>query len=589
MAGEGALFAAAGLDGVALPDSHRHEVASTQRPIMSAYRSIPAGPLPVSSSSPHYSSLPQSTYSNLKVMTVMNGNRPAGAGDTPVYAANACACCRNQKRRCDKQVPSCSRCIKMKTKCNYHWDQAGPQLNPQMSVSDFLLFHIPVTGDHMWFPGTFESLQPYQQNIDARRLDIDRFFGGLAMTTIAEQNQSLAGALDSYFVNIHPWLPVIHERTFHARACQLGVAPEAEIALILLAMLLVLEGQGQDSGTGSTSQSQLYNLCRYLFSFLQMGRSPSLELVQAALLLAVYELGSGHSQAASLSIGMCARLGYVLRLNVDSNEQHTISWVRGEEQRRVWLGVYMLDRLIHQVERNPSAPHAVEDPPPDYRLPIDDREWDRPPEAPNHGFFQPAFSTPLHIPLCYFAREIQAVRILGQVQMLSRITDPDLLRKQMDAIDGVLMQFMERLFEQTPGSWEELCGANATTLMAGIILHHTRLTLETATQTPSSTGSSLSSPSPSSFSSSEHERSILALRSLTNMVRDICAKFSALDEKRKLRVVPLPSLICTGESARVVMWLNQTVPGAGIIDFDPFRTVIAYAARSWGITGLWCF
>ncbi|KIA75807.1 C6 transcription factor [Aspergillus ustus] len=591
--GDGNILRSAGLvDGGSLPDFH-HRVSPAQQPVMSAYNSNhTAGPVPASSSSSssHFSSLPATTYSNLKITTGMNGNRPPG--DTPVYAANACTSCRNQKRRCDKRLPSCSRCIKMTIKCSYYWEQPGFQLNPQTSISDFLLFHIPVTGDRMWFPGTFESLQPYQQNIDARRLDIDRFFGGLAMTSMVEQNQSLAGVLESYFGNIHPWLPVIHHRTFHTRAGQLGVAPEAEVGLIFLVMMLVLEGQGHDSGKGPTSQSQLYNLCRYLFSFLQMSRSPSLELVQAGLLLAVYELGSGHSQAASLSIGTCARLGYVLRLNVDNNEQHTISWIRAEEQRRVWLGVYMFDRLTHQLERTPSTPHAVEEPQPEYRLPIDDREWDRPPESTaGLGFFQAAFSTPIHIPLCYFAREIQAVRILGQVQMLSRITDPDILRRQIDAIDGILIQFMERLFEQTPGSWQELCGANATTLMAGIILHHTRLTFETATQavTPSSTSSS--SPSPSSFASSspESERSMLALRSLTNMVRDICAKFSALDENRKLRCVPLPSLICTGEAARAAHWLNhQTAPGTNI-DVDPFRTVIAYAARSWPIAGMWGF
>jgi hypothetical protein len=69
------------------------------------------------------------------------------------------------------------------------------------------------------------------------------------------------------------------------------------------------------------------------------------------------------------------------------------------------------------------------------------------------------------------------------------------------------------------------------------------------------------------------------------MVRDICAKFSALDRHKKLRCVPLPSLICTGETARVAMWLNQTIPGVSV-DVEPFRLVIAYAAQSWGLAGM---
>ncbi|KAL2810316.1 fungal-specific transcription factor domain-containing protein [Aspergillus granulosus] len=569
MASDASTFGSAGVDGFLPPSLYR----SASR----ADRSHPAdhlvsdGALSVRSSSSLLSSVPSTTYSNLKNITAMSDY--SSAEDTPAYAANACACCRSQKRRCDKKLPSCSRCTKTKTNCNYHWDQAAPQVNPQMSIADFLLFHIPVTSEHMWLPGTFESLHPYHPNIQARGLDLDWFFGGLVMTAVVEQNQSLTGALDSYFGNIHPWLPVIHEQIFRERASQLGVAPGAEVALIFLAMLLVLEGPGSSTGK-ETSQSQLYNLCRYLFSFLQISRSPSLELVQAGLLLVIYELGSGRSQAASLSIGACARLGYVLGLNVDSPQQLDIDWVRAEEQRRVWLGVYMLDRLTHQVGTNPFAPHAVEELPLDYRLPMDDCEWDRPQNTPSHEFFQPAFSTPIHIPLCYFAREIQAIRILGQVQMLSKITNSEMLLQQMDVIDSMLMKFMEQLFDQTPGSWKVLCGANAIALMAAIILHYTRLNLENKDR-----GSSFTAPRETT------ERSLFALCSVINMVRDICARFSALDEQRKLGCVPLPSLICTVEAARIAMWLNQILPGLSL-DIGPFHMVIEYAAQSWGAAGI---
>ncbi|KAL3492293.1 fungal-specific transcription factor domain-containing protein [Aspergillus germanicus] len=581
MAGDQYTGLAAAVDGVYPPSVYRD--GSQLRELKPAYDRVSTGDLSVRESSSHGYFGSSTTYSDQKIMNVMNGDNPTAS--TPIYSANACACCRSQKRRCDKKFPSCSRCTKMKTNCTYHWEQWGPQLNPQLSLADFLLFHVPVTGDHMWLPGTLESLQPYQQNIQARGLNIDRFFGGLVMTTMVEQNQSLAGALDSYFGNIHPWLPVLHEQTFRTKAYHLGTSPEAEVALIFLAILLVLEPQRAHIG----KESQLYNLCRYLFSFLQMSRSPSLELVQAGLLLAVYELGSGLSQAASLTIGTCARVGYVLRLNVDDPRlpDGHVPWVRSEEQRRVWLGVYMVDRLIHQVESTPSTPHAVEEPPLTYRLPIDDREWDRPPEPPSRGFFQPSFSIPIHIPLCYFAREIQAARILGQVQMLSRMQreygDGNMLRERMDGIDGVLMQFMERLFEQTPGSWEVLCGANATALMSALLLHKTRLTFENQNQVRGNSPYPYTIP-PSPLQSPATERSIFALCSIINMVRDICTKFSALESRKKLRCVPLPSLICTGETARVAIWLNGTLPGSGI-DVEPFRTVIAYATRSWGVAG----
>jgi hypothetical protein len=71
-------------------------------------------------------------------------------------------------------------------------------------------------------------------------------------------------------------------------------------------------------------------------------------LIQAGLLLAVYEVGSGNPPAASLSIGGCTRLGYTLQLHDDQKDnKHLLTFsVKAEELRRVWWGIYMLDRLL---------------------------------------------------------------------------------------------------------------------------------------------------------------------------------------------------------------------------------------------------
>lgn len=100
-----------------------------------------------------------------------------------------------------------------------------------------------------------------------------------------------------------------------------------------------------------------------------------------------------------------------------------------------------------------------------FRLPVDDGEWESVPEGPFQRFFQPSFSTPLDTPLSYFAREIQGVHILGQVQALQSMVDSDCFMRKFGVLDSTLILFMEKLFEQTPGSWENLCGANAIALM----------------------------------------------------------------------------------------------------------------------------
>lgn len=48
-------------------------------------------------------------------------HQPAGIPSTtaPPAAAQACATCRKQKRRCDKLLPACSRCASLQRACDY--------------------------------------------------------------------------------------------------------------------------------------------------------------------------------------------------------------------------------------------------------------------------------------------------------------------------------------------------------------------------------------------------------------------------------------------------------------------------------------
>jgi hypothetical protein len=121
--------------------------------------------------------------------------------------------------------------------------------------------------------------------------------------------------------------------------------------------------------------------------------------------------------------------------------------------------------LIHQVAGNFSAPHVVEEPASHFWLPVDDFEWNRGFQSLAQGLFQPTLSTPTEIPLSPFAREVQAVRILGWIQRLPKLTEPAFFNSQFEKIDDYQIQFLKRLFEQAPGSWEILCGANAIALL----------------------------------------------------------------------------------------------------------------------------
>ena len=72
-------------------------------------------------------------------------------------------------------------------------------------------------------------------------------------------------------------------------------------------------------------------------------------MLQAAVLIAVYEVGHAIYPAAYLTIGACARYGTMLgidKLGLDlmGDSLGPLSWIEVEERRRVWWAVVLLDR-----------------------------------------------------------------------------------------------------------------------------------------------------------------------------------------------------------------------------------------------------
>ncbi|CBF80257.1 hypothetical protein AN8298.2 [Aspergillus nidulans FGSC A4] len=463
-------------------------------------------------------------------------------------AINACLACREKKRKCDKRLPACARCISLKRSCNYNWSSPGQRGDNDSAPMRLLTWILQWGMDH---PGTHS-------------LEIDELYVNLVFEKLNEQAISLDRLLAEYFGNIHPWLPVVLEKSLHKQVAQLDHTPCAETALLILAIVLVMH-----RGTQDVPQTQFYNLFRGLFSFLQLRRGPSLPLIQSGLLLVLHEVGNSDSGAASLSIANIARLGYALRLNIDDLSEYSnrLAWVEGEERRRVWAGLYLLDRIVYQVDAGFKAPHAVTDLSDQFRLPVDDLTLEQFLDGVLQCIPQFPISAPVEIPLCYFAREIQSARLLGHVQNFQKSYDAESLLEKFTALDTALMQFAEQLFEQTPRGWAVLCGANATTLIAALILHRVRI--DHSAQVACSDPSYSTRPS------------LLALSSFIHMVRDICCKFNSLGKEDKIDWVPLPAVICVGEAILAATHLKKIVGGEFKLDDRPLRQTLIYARKHW--------
>ncbi|KAL1963623.1 hypothetical protein VTN77DRAFT_7944 [Rasamsonia byssochlamydoides] len=135
--------------------------------------------------------------------------------------------------------------------------------------------------------------------------------------------------------------------------------------------------------------------------------------MQAAILIATYEVAHAIYPAAYLSTGHCARLGYTLGLHDRQAPQmlpKPATWGGNEELRRSWYAVMILDRYVNI--GSPSHPLAAGDFNNNGVLPADDDSWDHGEVMANQPIFVNS-TTPIKAGA--YARACQAAHLLGRV------------------------------------------------------------------------------------------------------------------------------------------------------------------------------
>jgi len=116
-----------------------------------------------------------------------------------------------------------------------------------------------------------------------------------------------------YFQRFHRHLPVISRTRFYNNLTTTGAAPAANFSVLLLTICLItyapaLGYQSEHGGIRSFEQQSLYLTARSLFAEVQASYSSSVPLIQAGLLLAVYEYTHGRPDDAFVTIAGSARM-----------------------------------------------------------------------------------------------------------------------------------------------------------------------------------------------------------------------------------------------------------------------------------------
>jgi hypothetical protein len=152
-----------------------------------------------------------------------------------------------------------------------------------------------------------------------------------------------------YFSFVHTWYPIIAKEELYDRISRLQSSPKADFSLLVLTIHLVSQIYRQIPRERNGLE-QLYHTTKgFYYILMSTGRS-SIEIIQAGLLLAIYEHFQALHDATYQTLGACARMGYTLGFDKTLSQDILLDVQANsiaDRQRQVWWGIIILERYVH--------------------------------------------------------------------------------------------------------------------------------------------------------------------------------------------------------------------------------------------------
>ncbi|KAH6900634.1 hypothetical protein B0T10DRAFT_600897 [Thelonectria olida] len=392
--------------------------------------------------------------------------------DALTQASQACRQCSRLKRKCKRELPSCSLCVRLGKACNYPSGRKPYGSKPSAHTN--APSSLPVLSGRR----EATTAPPFP---DAFFLDND-LFQSISHSSLSSAHSvpphisqllgpDIDAICDLYFNSIDTWFPFISKKRLH-QSIQANLPTEtASLALLLLCTKLVSE-----TPQLSATDSKLYKAVKaYVVTVEELSPS-SLHLFQSLVLVALYELGHGIFPAAYLTVGRAARLGILRgvhdRKNVTQLFKTPPSWTYWEEERRTWWAASILERFLNLGPK--GFPLAFPEPAQGELLPTTDAEFCRGEIGTSQALYTTGFSPASEIGP--FARVCQVSHILGRV--ISHRDYPKDSRPRKAILDEALqldatLTALDNYLSQAAGSGEAATPLDvALCVCARLALYH---------------------------------------------------------------------------------------------------------------------
>ncbi|CEJ82419.1 hypothetical protein VHEMI02485 [[Torrubiella] hemipterigena] len=342
-----------------------------------------------------------------------------------IVSPYSCVQCRVSKKKCDRIEPACTGCARKNLQCSYprRRKQRRPNettiatyatpsnngLDPESRMAVQVLHPVlqptvttaadQLLAERFMDPGLFNFVQLKLPKLDLKHL-------------ISEQVRALVGGVTgiqaistSFFQTVHSWMPIVCKHDFARFLIKRITEKEAELFLLVLSMKL-------SGSVVSDARTEFYRTLKQYSARVEQSGVMSVMVLQATVLIALYEMGHAIYPDAYFSVSQCARYGAALGIDktIASRGTDVGKWHNLEEARRVWWAVIVLDRFMNLSD--PSRQLVTTDPDSTSFLPIDDAEWDSGNHDPETVF---TLGSAISMQLGRFARFAQAAHLLSQV------------------------------------------------------------------------------------------------------------------------------------------------------------------------------
>lgn len=266
---------------------------------------------------------------------------------TPERAHRACEKCTRTKKKCDKALPSCSRCTRLTTTCCYDFVYTAPA----MTVVEPAALAGYLHGSKGEYAAAAAAAKMPVRSILDPSLDIT---ADMVMDLLTSRSINWRDSTELYFRTMNPSLAIVHPERFARRVDGLGPRDsprDPETALLLVCMQLVTQYINSSSAQMAQGQEMMtmpaYVVAKRILSTLRGQSKPSVELVQCSILLCLFEFGHGDVTRAYVSIGDANTMAKFLKLRpgkyVEAEKDHPVA-PEDEERRALYWGLLVVDR-----------------------------------------------------------------------------------------------------------------------------------------------------------------------------------------------------------------------------------------------------